>query len=228
MNNYNYKDVFNYKIFKNLEITGIYNEPVIRPVNLTPTKVISFNHCLSCKNPQDYFVHFYIDDYQFERIWNKPEVYADILKKFAGVIGPDFSAYTNLPLIQQMFNLYRNKALTAYYQKLGINVIPNARWFNDKGLFRFNNGLNGLPKHSTIAITTHNCINSQGYAIFRIEFNDILEKLEPTRIICIGKMPQEQFEICKKKNIEILIFQSELEILENKGGEINGKREKSK
>lgn len=222
----NKPDVFNYDLFKNLEITGPYHSPIVRPIDITPTKVISFNYALTCRHPEQYFVHFYIDDYQFERVWNTPTKYIELLKNFAGVIGPDFSAYTDLSMSQRIYNIYRNKALTAYWQKHGIKVIPNARWVDNCGL-DFNNGFDGLPTHSTIAITTHSCFGETNYKIFQQEFLDIVNKLQPTQIVCIGKLPKEQQAICKQKNIKLQIFNSHIEQLEERRKQ-NGKSKKHK
>ena len=46
-------DVFNYDIFKNLELTGDFNSPVVRATQSIPTKLLSFNYALTCKNPKD-------------------------------------------------------------------------------------------------------------------------------------------------------------------------------
>ena len=50
-----------------------------------------FNFALTEAEPQSNICHFYLDDYQFERVWREPDVYVPILKKFNAVIGADFS-----------------------------------------------------------------------------------------------------------------------------------------
>ena len=54
---------------------GKYDMPILEPVTeLPPIKEwISFNYVLSDKNPEGKAVHFFIDDYQFERVWRQPE-----------------------------------------------------------------------------------------------------------------------------------------------------------
>lgn len=213
MKNRKYKDVFNFDIFKNLEITGDYNSPVIRKNLNIPTKLISFNYAKTIKNSKDYYVHFYIDDYQFERIWNKPTKYINLLKKFAGIIGPDFSPYTDLSMCQRIWNTYRNKVLTAYWQKLGLNVIPNARWFDD-GNINYNNGLDGLPQNSSLAITTNSTQSPKQYLIFKRELKDIITKLKPTNLIVYGMLKKPEKELCKQNNINVYEFKSHLNKLE--------------
>lgn len=50
----------------------------------------------------DKAVHFYIDDYKFECIWNRPERYLRRLSQYRFVLTPDFSLYTNMPLAMQI------------------------------------------------------------------------------------------------------------------------------
>lgn len=215
MNYRDKRDVFNFNIFKNIEVTGKFNSPIIKPIQIIPKNIVSFNYFNSIKNTQDYFIHFYIDDYQFERIWNFPNTYTKALKKFAGVIGPDFSAYTDMSISQRIWNIYRNKLLMAYWQKNGLKVIPNIRWIDNCGIKELNNGFDGYPKFSTIAITT-NGIKSINEITYFTAFCDMLEKLIPTQIIVIGQLPEEYKKLCKELSIPIYEYESNLQILERK------------
>ena len=68
---------------------------------------IGFNYVLSDKEPEGKAVHFFIDDYQFQRLWNSPEKYMEKLKRYEAVLTPDFSPYADMPLATQIFNHYR-------------------------------------------------------------------------------------------------------------------------
>ena len=48
--------------------------PFLEPCGCIPNDIISFNYMLSAKN-KDVGIHFYIDDYQFERVWISPQIY---------------------------------------------------------------------------------------------------------------------------------------------------------
>lgn len=63
----------------------------------------------------------------FERLWNQPNKYLPILKKYAGVISPDFSVYRDMPLVIQQWNIYRSRAVGHWLQENGIPVITNVR-----------------------------------------------------------------------------------------------------
>ena len=59
--------------------------------------MVRFKDALSCDFREAQGLHFYSDDYQFERIWTKPEVYLELLEQFAFVVEPDFSMYLDFP-----------------------------------------------------------------------------------------------------------------------------------
>jgi hypothetical protein len=83
----------------NLDIISPYNNtndfwemPIINNDHYIPKRFIGFNEAMTSKD-NSAGVHFFLDDYQFERIWKMPRRYADVLKKFSGVCSPDFSLY---------------------------------------------------------------------------------------------------------------------------------------
>lgn len=60
---------------------NVWGFPKFENSDVIPSKLIGFNEVLSSKDCEC-GVHFYIDDYQFERIWNNPERYIEKLQKF--------------------------------------------------------------------------------------------------------------------------------------------------
>lgn len=79
-------------------------------------------------------VHFFLDDYQFQRLWNTPDRYIESLQKFSCVLSPDFSLYTDYPTALQIYNHYRKHWIGAYLQLYGIEVIPTICWSDEKVL----------------------------------------------------------------------------------------------
>lgn len=88
----------NWFLLDGLELTPAGN-PITRPQELPfgVDHLIGFNELLTCKHPENTGVHFFLDDYQFERFWRQPERYVAALARFPLVIGPDFSLYTDFP-----------------------------------------------------------------------------------------------------------------------------------
>lgn len=59
--------------------TGKFDTPRLVPEACNADSFIGFNYAKSCKDPQHKGVHFFIDDYQFTRLWTNPDA-ATILR----------------------------------------------------------------------------------------------------------------------------------------------------
>ena len=70
----------------------------------------------------DLLFQIYEDDYRFERIWRNPRQYLNVLKRYNGVILPDFSLYRDMPLVMQLWNIYRSRAIGFWLQLNGIKA----------------------------------------------------------------------------------------------------------
>lgn len=116
----------NMDICMSLEKQGKFDMPILLPYDgPIPNTLIPFNQAMSSTTYDGCGVHFFIDDYQFERIWNNMDRYADKLSKYSCVIGPDFSQYRNMSYPQRMWNCYRNRVVSSHLQQKGVNIIPN-------------------------------------------------------------------------------------------------------
>lgn len=154
--------------------------PDLEPCDFIPSSLTGFNYALSDKNPEG-ALHFFIDDYQFERVWNSPEKYLDILKKYEAVLSPDFSLYLDMPLPMQRWNVYRSRALAHYWQKNGIKVIPTLSWSdNESYSFCFE----GLPQNSVYAVSTVGVMDN--LEVFYQGLNTALDRLRPKRLLVYG------------------------------------------
>jgi hypothetical protein len=109
-----------------------YGFPDITKQEIDISDLIGFNYVLSSK-PKGETVHFFLDDYQFERLWNSPNKYIEPLSKFNGVLGPDFSLYRNYPVALQIYNTFRNRWLCTFWQTRGLKVIPTISWSDEQG-----------------------------------------------------------------------------------------------
>ena len=130
-------------------IGGVW--PAVMPTHTRPERVTTFYPKTAKDNP-DAFCHFFIDDYRFEKIWREPERYVPVLKKYAGAIMPNFSTYHIMPLPMQWWNMYRNRALMAYWQSEGIDVIPSLQ-IGDPRTYDY--ALDGLPVGGTYAVANN-------------------------------------------------------------------------
>lgn len=161
-----------------------YEMPMLDRCDIIPTSLIPFNAALTAKD-YNQCVHFFIDDYQFERVWNKPERYVEMLNKFDCVIAPDFSQYTDMPYPQRIWNNYRGKLIGSWLQLQGINVIPNVTWsLPDSYDFCFD----GIPQRSVIAINSTG-VARWGYSRFlwRKGYEKAISRLNPIAIVRYGE-----------------------------------------
>ena len=137
--------------------SGVYEMPVLMLSNHKPTEAIPFHNAARTKN-HNQWVHFYIDDYKFESVWKDPNRYLPMFKRFKGVITPDYSLYRDMPLVMQMWNTYRNRALAYWLQNEGVDIVPNVRW-GDERTYDF--VFEGLPHGGTVAVSTNGCIQNK-------------------------------------------------------------------
>ena len=178
------KSLCNMDLFANVSTIGIYDMPVVSAYNGDePKRLLSFNKALRSRKT-DSFVHFYINDYQFERLWNVPESYLDVFGRYDGVIGPDYSVYVDMPEAMRIWNTYRNKLLTHWMQKNGVDVIPNVTW-SDEESYRY--CFDGLPKHSIVAVNSMGIIgNRKSLYLWQKGYEKMLSLLKPSQIVRYG------------------------------------------
>lgn len=169
---------------------GRYQVPELEPVQIDlgdNPKLIGFNYAIGEKHPEDKIVHFYLDDYQFERVWNDPERYVPILRRFKAVLAPDFSMYMDFPKAVQIFNHYRKQWCAAYWQLEGIPVIPTIGWSDEES---FSWCFDGVPKHSLVCISTVGGFGNHGEhnkKAWLAGYEKCLEVLDPSEILLFGK-----------------------------------------
>lgn len=166
---------------------GRYDIPILRPELTTAENWISFNYAKGCDEPSEHGVHFFVDDYQFNRIWAHPDNYLGMMARFDTVCTPDFSTYTDFPRIIQIYNHYRKHWLGAYWQAHGIKVIPTISWSTpDSFAWCFD----GEPIGGAVAVSSVGTQASLESAdLFMAGYNEMLRRLQPAQIIFYGKVP---------------------------------------
>ena len=184
-----------HNVFENQERMRFPSDNYYRFPNLSATqtvgdKMIRFCDWKEIKDPENYIAHFFYDDYKFIATWREPDKYIDRLSKFKAVIAPDFSLYTDFPITLQILSCYRRQWCGAYWQSLGIDVIPDVVW-GEKDSFKF--CFDGIPKHSTVAVSSVGVKrdkewNNETDSLFRDGYNEMLQRLEPTAILYYGDM----------------------------------------
>ena len=140
------------------------------------------------RKPQLGYVHFFLHDYQFERVWNQPKKYLNTIKSFKGALTPDFSLYTDYPIAVQIWQTYRNRWIGRYWQMHGIKVIPTITWSTPES-YQF--CYNGIPQNSTVAISSVGVLqNKNAQKLFLKGYNELIKRLEPDKILFYGTWPE--------------------------------------
>ena len=201
------KDVFNAFLVAMASYAGFFEFPIIRPCYDIPNRLITFSRCISSRD-HNYWVHFYEDDYLFERVWRNPKKYLPILQRYNGVILPDWSLYRDMPLVMQLWNKYRSRAIGTWLQANGVKVIPNLR-YGDRRTFKV--CTDGLPKHSVISVGTHGTLKIlDDRDIFVKGLDVVVRRIAPTAIVVYGACPDDIFQKYLDMGIRIFHFESEL------------------
>lgn len=136
-------------------------------------------------------VHFFIDDYRFERVYANSAKYVDRLKKYRFALSPDFSVYANQPEWLQIESVARNRWCGAYWQSMGIPVIPTVSW-TQESTFAF--CFAGIEKGSAVAVSTLGCRKCKEQ--FMKGYEAMMTAIEPELVICYSKpFPEMQGNI---------------------------------
>lgn len=170
------------------EGVGDYDIPQLDPVHADEIgeikEWIGFNYVLSDDDPTGKAVHFFVDDYQFERLWNDPEKYVEKLSQYACVCTPDFSPYADMPMATQIFNHYRKHWVGKYLQERGVTVIPTIRASRDERSLKWY--LDGEPTGGVVCISAMWAKDKEAREYFFREFGTMKEVLTPEKIFVYG------------------------------------------
>ena len=171
---------------------GRYEMPILQPGEMPAkgTDWISFNFVRGDKEPEKHAVHFFIDDYQFTRIWDSPSSYLEKLQRYRAVCTPDFSTYNDFPRAQQVWNKFRNHWMGAYWQYHGINVIQTVVWTDDPADDEW--VFDGNAPNAPVTVSALGTQKSAELkAIFSRGYRAMIERLHPTAILFYGDVPPE-------------------------------------
>ena len=126
-------------------------------------------------------VHFFVDDYRFNGIYNNPEKSLRRYSQYAFLLSPDFSTYADMNLWRQLESVAKNRWCGCYWQEQGLTVIPTISWSTPRSYeFCFD----GVEKNSIIAIGMIGC--KQNKKEFLRGYDYMLSKIEPETVICFG------------------------------------------
>lgn len=181
---------------------GEYGIPVLKATQLNDEcEFVGFNYAAQCRDRQNRGVHFFVDDYQFNRLWTNIDRYVPMLSEFQYVMSPDFSLYTDFPKAIQIYNHYRKHWVGAYLQEAGVSVIPTITWSTPDS---YDWCFDGEPEGGTVAVSSVGCMNSrERKELFVSGYREMVRRLHPEKIIFYGAMPPE----CTENIVRIKAYQ---------------------
>ena len=136
-------------------------------------------------------VHFFVDDYRFNGIYDNPERTFERYSQYAFLLSPDFSTYADMNLWRQLESVAKNRWVGAYWQSKGKTVIPTISW-SDARSFEF--CFDGIEQGSIVAVGMIGC--KQSKLNFMRGYNEMLKRIQPSKIICFGSpFPEMQGNI---------------------------------
>lgn len=168
------------------ECTGKWNIPIVKKqeIDFQDISLISVSDIKphDIKN-KDSGVHYFTDDYRFEKMYKNPDVHLQTLKQYKFVCTPDFSLYREMPKAIQLKNTFKNRWCGAYWQSKGLKVIPTISW-SDHQSYEF--CFEGVEKGSIVAVGMIGSKRNNKIG-FMNGYNEMLERIEPAAVIVLGE-----------------------------------------
>lgn len=198
------KKVYNFdksNLNKKAIYCGKYDMPYVKSSKDIPIDVITFEKALKTNKIKDYtkWIVFYSNDSEFERFWNCPQRYLEKLKKFKGVVTPDFSLSRDMPYPVKIMNTYRSKWLGAWLNENDIKTIVNVRWCDEES---FEYVFDGIEENSNIFIGTLGCRrNNKDRLLLEKGFEKTCRVIKPKFIMSYGYMTEKMKSICNSNSI---------------------------
>lgn len=200
-------DSFSAFLVENAQFTQNEEYPILRDEMISkevPAKIMPFNKAITFQGDlSNTYICFYEKDETFERVRRNPKRYLNFFKRTAGIIGLDFSIYSDMQIIKQKQQMNDNLSLTYFYGNNGIKIIPNLRCGIDELVQEF---FEAIPKHNIVAIGTYGFIKtrpqrSEWYCFLET----IISTLLPTKILVYGPLSDNIFEAYKNK-VQIYLY----------------------
>ena len=169
-----------------------YGFPEVVSSDFSPSALLPFNLSKNKRQGDSLkTVHFFLDDYKFEPLWSDPRKFIDLLRFYNGMISPTYSVWSNQPYALNLYNIYRSRWITRFYQEQGINVLVDVRW---AGADTYDICFSGIAKHSSVIINTVGTRLLSNREMFREGFTEMLNRIEPSKLFIYGEYLPLKFE----------------------------------
>lgn len=194
---------YNLPYFDEDKTEGKYQMPVLEPCYKIPKRMLGFNYAMT-SDEYDACIHFYLDDYQFERVWNQPDKYIDILKRFDMVLTPSYSLYLNMAEPIKIYNVYRSRLLGQMMQNAGMHVVPLVYWADEQS---FEYCFDGLPKNSILSTLTMGTSDPEVMEHWKKGMDELIKRKSPKTLLLYGNGLKVDYDF---GDIKVLYYENEV------------------
>ena len=172
-------------IWLNTDRHGI---PLLEPTQFIPERLAAWPYPAEReKAAGNGAVHFFLDDYRFEGLWRKPAETYNRVAYVGAALTPDFSMWLDMPPVMQAWQVYRSRWLGAYWQHLGVTVIPTARWAGEE---TFRLCVESLPTESVLAVSFVGVARHRdAVTMFQKGLAAVVKSRRPTHLLWYGIDP---------------------------------------
>lgn len=204
------KDVFGFWQILEADFSGKYEIPIVHGTSKIPESLVLFTNCEKETETKNKAVHFYQLDENFiscisseTKLTKKLETF----RRYQSVILPDCSVYRDMSLVQQIFQVYRSRAVGNFLMQNGISIIPNVRW-GDERTYEF--AFEGIDKWGVVAVGVQGGYRDKDNTYyFEKGFYKMLEILDPETVLCYGNLSESLKSECVYRQIKIKTYQTE-------------------
>lgn len=201
-----YRGVFNADLLVGAVPSGEMGLPTMFKTQAVPNRLVPFDKCMGAKDT-DCWVHFFLHDCRFERLWKNPWRYLPILARYNGVIAPDFSVFWELPLYVQVQSIGRSRQVASWLRQCGLDVIPCVRWGREE---TYPYAFGGIESGDTVAVGTAGCMRErEPRQVFERGFAPMIEAVRPARVVVYGSARSGVFHEAEESGVEVMAFQSD-------------------
>lgn len=129
--------------------------------------------------------HFFLDDYRFEAVWNRPRRTIERVKRFRASLAPDFSLYHDWPLAAQLWNTYRARVVVRTWQASGLIVITVVNWGMPES---WEWCFAGIQRGGTVALSVPDLRPRATRFLFESGLIEMVDQLAPQLILSYGRL----------------------------------------
>ena len=149
-----------------MKTTGKYQIPIIakQKIDFDEISLLSYVNTKKDDKENSYkTVHFFTHDWHFDKVYDNAYEEVEKLKQYYALLSPDFSMFVDMPIALQLYSVFKNRWCGAYWQSLGLKVIPTVSWGDERSFdfcFEGVEKVQRLPSVLTIGRTTSNLLCS--------------------------------------------------------------------